>query len=89
MQTIEINVFGKVQGVWFRKNTQRAAQRLGVSGTVKNMDDGSVQIVATADKKTLDKMVEWCKKGDPPAEVANIDVVALSLKRFDGFQIIH
>lgn len=89
MQTIEINVYGKVQGVWFRKNTQNAAERLGVRGTVKNMDDGSVQIVATAPIDVLDKMVEWSKTGDPPANVDRVTVNKLSLQQFEDFQIIH
>lgn len=89
MQTIEINVYGKVQGVWFRKNTQNAAEQLGVCGTAQNMDDGSVRIVATASKDVLDKLVEWSKTGDPPANVERITVNTLSLQQFDDFQIIH
>lgn len=88
MQTIEIYIYGKVQGVWFRKNTQNAAKRLGVCGTVKNMDDGSVRIVATAPKDVLDKLVEWSKTGEPPANVDRVTVNTLSLQQFDDFQII-
>ena len=42
---VHVNIFGKVQGVFFRMETQRAAERFGVLGWVRNKRDGSVEAV--------------------------------------------
>lgn len=64
-----IRVFGRVQGVLFRHNTAAVARKLGVSGYVRNMDDGSVEAVYEGDKNAVEDMIEWTKKGPPHAKV--------------------
>ena len=67
-----IKVYGKVQGVWFRKSAQQKALALGLRGFCKNMEDGSVYIEAEGDLEKLFNFVNWCKKGPELAEVENI-----------------
>lgn len=55
-------VYGRVQGVGFRYTTQHEAQRLGVSGYAKNMDDGSVEVVACGDAAQVEKLIKWLKR---------------------------
>lgn len=87
LQTISIHIAGKVQGVWFRKYAAVTAKELGISGTVANLPDGAVHIVATGTTTQLEALINWCKKGSPLAIVTDVTITALPLELFDGFQI--
>ena len=67
-------VFGRVQGVYFRAQTQRAAALYGVSGWVRNKSDGSVELLAEGSKPDVIALVDWCKKGPPAARVERVDI---------------
>lgn len=67
-------ISGRVQGVCYRMETQRAAQRNGVVGWVKNKKDGTVEAVFEGDKQDIDSVLSWCHKGPRLADVAGIDV---------------
>lgn len=58
-------VYGMVQGVGFRYNTQREARRLGVNGYARNLDDGSVEVVACGEQAQVDALIAWLKEGGP------------------------
>jgi acylphosphatase len=58
-------VHGIVQGVGFRYSTQHEAQRLGLTGYARNMDDGSVEVVACGEHKNVEQLVAWLKAGGP------------------------
>ncbi|MCW2095582.1 acylphosphatase [Lelliottia sp. 489] len=58
-------VHGTVQGVGFRYSTQREALQLGLTGYARNMDDGSVEVVACGDAEQVEKLVAWLKAGGP------------------------
>ena len=65
-------VSGRVQGVGFRYFTQDIAKSLNIKGFVRNLPDGTVEVYAQADKKSLEKFLEYLKKGPPLAKVENI-----------------
>jgi acylphosphatase len=67
-------VHGRVQGVWFRESTRAHADRLGVNGWVRNLHDGSVEVVAEGDEAAVAQLVAWCRTGPPRATVTGIDV---------------
>jgi len=67
-------IAGRVQGVFFRLETQRAAERHGVFGWVRNKRDGNVEAVFEGDEKNVLSVLEWCKQGPPIAKVTNVDV---------------
>ena len=69
MKRIIINVFGLVQGVFFRYTTRQVARRLGLTGYVKNMPDGSVYIEAEGPEDKLKELLEFAKKGPKHAQV--------------------
>lgn len=73
METIKITVFGKVQGVFFRKHTKEVADRLSITGTVENKPDGTVEIYASGTTDALEQFKSWCKHGEPPAQVDRIE----------------
>ncbi len=74
LKSVEVKVFGIVQGVGFRYSTLSVARRLGVSGYVMNLSDGSVKVVAEGDASAIEKLISWLKHGPPGAYVRNISV---------------
>ena len=67
-------IHGQVQGVFFRMNTARAAKRLEIMGWVRNRRDGAVEALFEGEKKQVEAIIQWCHKGDPPADVSKVDV---------------
>lgn len=67
-------VSGIVQGVFFRAHTQQVARGLRLTGWVRNLRDGRVEIVAVGTQDTLDKLIEWCHHGPSMSRVDKIDV---------------
>lgn len=70
--TIHVVISGKVQGVFYRNTCEQKANELGVVGTVKNVDNGDVEIVAKANGKSLIEFIHWCKKGPAKAKVKDV-----------------
>jgi acylphosphatase len=67
-------VQGRVQGVGFRYHTQTTATQLGLTGYVRNLPDGSVEIVAEGTSPALHQLLDWAKQGPPAAHVTQVDV---------------
>lgn len=86
-KTISIIVSGRVQGVFYRQSTKEKASSLQVTGIVKNLPDGRVQIIATGTSEVLDSLVAWCKTGPPKANVTDVQVSELPLQTFPAFRI--
>ena len=72
MKTLHLQILGRVQGVWFRESMRREAERLGVTGWVRNRPDGSVEAVAQGPAAAVDALVEWARTGPPQARVERI-----------------
>lgn len=73
-RTVHILVSGRVQGVFFRKFTKQKADELTVNGTVCNLDDGRVKIIAQAENDKLEPFIAWCHKGPITARVEQVEV---------------
>ena len=69
-----VRVTGLVQGVFYRQSTATEAARLGLSGHVRNLSDGSVEVVAEGVRDAVEALVEWCRRGPPSAQVEVLDV---------------
>ena len=65
---------GRVQGVWYRANTKEQACILGIKGWVKNLPDGSVEVVFEGDKKKVEEMIQWCHQGPKLSQVESVDI---------------
>ena len=87
LQTVSIIVEGLVQGVFFRQSTKDKAVSFGITGEVRNMQDGTVYIIATGTGKQISQLVEWCHKGPDKANVTNVDVQEVPLQQFNSFTI--
>ena len=71
MRILKAKVYGKVQGVWFRKYTLDCANRIGIVGIVKNLDDGTVLVYAMG--KKLEEFKKYLNSGPPNSDVNKID----------------
>ena len=83
-------ISGKVQGVFFRAETQRAALARKVSGWVRNRPDGTVEAVFEGPEEAVVAMLEWCKTGSPRSRVDKVDVAwDTDRQEFAGFEIAY
>ena len=89
MVTKIINVKGKVQGVNFRNHAKRLADELLIKGQIRNLPDGSVEIMATAEDGILQQFIDWCYEGSPSAKIEQVIVEDHTLKWFDDFSIVR
>ena len=89
MPHYRIRVEGKVQGVFFRANTQRQATELGILGWVKNEVDGSVTISAQGKQEGLNQLIDWCRRGPDYARVTKVEFKALATEDFNSFRIVR
>jgi acylphosphatase len=65
---------GRVQGVFYRVSARQEAARLGLSGWVRNIPDGSVELVAEGPRELCEALLRYCHEGPPAARVDEIDV---------------
>lgn len=90
MRKVNIKIYGRVQGVFFRHNTKKVADRLRLRGWVKNNQDGTVDVVAEGDNKPVDKFIAWCRKGPIGSKVENVEVKEEKYKKeFKDFSIVY
>lgn len=77
MEAVRAHVYieGRVQGVFYRDWTRRQAQKLGLTGWIRNLEDGRVETVFEGPKKMAEEMVKMCKKGPSRANVTHTDVI--------------
>lgn len=65
---------GRVQGVFYRYSTEKEAKRIGgLTGWVRNLPSGDVEVLVEGDIDNVNRLIEWCRKGPPASNV--IDVI--------------
>ncbi len=84
---VQVRVSGRVQGVAFRWEAQHAAQKLGVTGWVRNEPDGSVTAHVEGEPDAVNDMVVWLRAGPPAARVTNVAVRDAAPTGADSFEI--
>lgn len=90
MQTQQILVSGLVQGVGFRWSTSKLAHQLGITGTVQNLTNGQVAIVASASAALLSQFTDQLQHGlSPWIQVTDLTITNLPVKHFSDFRIIN
>ena len=72
MKRVHVHISGRVQGVFFRAETQRVAQGFNITGWVRNMADGRVEAAFVGDDADIDKMLAWCHIGPSAARVDEV-----------------
>jgi acylphosphatase len=74
MERANIVVSGLVQGVFFRAHTQREAAALRLTGWVRNLNDGRVEILVEGEKDKVEKLISAVRVGPPMSRVEAVDV---------------
>lgn len=87
MQYLSITVYGKVQGVFFRKYTRQVAQTLNLDGFARNNSDGSVYIEVAGEEEEIEKFLAWCKQGPAAAKVEKVETAIIKPAPYKGFEI--
>lgn len=80
-------VLGRVQGVYYRANTERKALELHLTGWVQNLPDGSVEVLACGGKEEIKLFEAWLWEGPPFAKVENVKSETSPYKMLNGFII--
>jgi acylphosphatase len=80
-------VSGRVQGVWFRESCRQEAAALGVTGWVRNLSDGRVEVVVEGPPAAVERMVAWCGHGPDSARVDTVDVDVAEPVGERGFRV--
>jgi acylphosphatase len=70
-----VYVSGLVQGVWFRESCREEAMVAGVSGWVRNLADGRVEVALEGPRGAVDRIVTWCHHGPRRARVERVEIV--------------
>jgi acylphosphatase len=87
---VQVIIRGRVTGVFFRAATQREAKRLGISGWVRNRQDGTIEFVAEGEEDAIKEMISWAQHGPSAARVDDVDVRWRSYTgEFSDFRIVE
>lgn len=87
MQARRLLISGRVQGVFFRDWTRTRAQALGVSGWVRNLADGLVEVHAEGPPELLDTLERACREGPPGARVDEVGSRPVEAEDIQGFSV--
>ncbi|MGD8883431.1 MAG: acylphosphatase [Desulfobacterales bacterium] len=71
---VHVIISGRVQGVFFRAETQHAAEGFGVLGWVRNRRDGTVEAVFEGRQEDVDAVLDWCRQGPRMSRVDKVDL---------------
>ena len=75
-RTVTVKIEGRVQGVYYRTWTDQTARKLGLDGTVRNLDDGSVEAVFSGPADVVADMLRRCETGPRDARVSKISILS-------------
>lgn len=86
---LNIKIYGRVQGVFFRHYAKQKAKELGIKGFTQNEPDNTVYIEAEGEEKNLKQFLDWCHQGSSSALVKKVEFEFKSeLQNFNDFVIL-
>lgn len=80
-------ITGHVQGIWFREQAKDLAKKLKITGWVRNMQDGSVEVHAEGMDRTLAEFEQWCRKGPSGAHIDTFEAKDMPEEYRKSFEI--
>ena len=89
MPTVQLLINGKVQGVFYRATAREIANRIGITGRIRNTREGNVEATVSGTKEQLQKFISWCKKGPEKAVVDEVIVIEKEETSFDKFVVVR
>ncbi len=87
LRRVRVRVHGRVQGVFFRESTRRAAAATGVAGYARNLSDGSVEAAFEGAPEAVERLVAFARVGPPDAEVREVEVADEPPQGISGFSV--
>lgn len=87
LRRARVRVRGRVQGVFFRESTRRAALESGVAGEIRNLADGSVEAVFEGDPDAVERLIAFARTGPPDAQVGEVEVADEPPRGVRGFRV--
>jgi len=91
LKKAQLLISGRVQGVFYRVSAKEKADELRLSGYVKNLSDGRVEILVEGEEESIKEFADWCYIGSRLAEVKNVMIKWGDVKerRFSCFEIVR
>ncbi len=89
MPTTHLLIKGKVQGVFFRATAKKIADKLNVTGWIKNRKDDNVEAMVTGSQQQLEEFINWCRKGPEKAAVEDVIITNQQETSFNDFEVIR
>ena len=87
---VHLLISGRVQGVYYRRDSRIEALRLGLNGWVRNLPDSKVEIIAEGEEKKIEEFIRWCYEGPSRAIVREVKVIReRSKEEFETFRILR
>ena len=87
-QRIRVQVSGRVQGVYYRASTEEQARVIGVTGWVRNLDNGDVEFEAQGTPEQLERLLQWARRGPARARVDDLQQSSCPLQPNEsGFEV--
>jgi acylphosphatase len=87
---VHVQISGRVQGVCYRWFTRDAADEIGVTGWVRNLPDGAVELVAEGSRDRIELLLDYCRRGPDLARVDDLEIEwEEPTGEFGGFSIRH
>ena len=80
-------VTGLVQGVFFRMTTQQQAKILGLTGFVRNLSDGSVEVLACGETEQVNKLIAWLHVGSQKSRVDQVNCELHAFQAYPDFEV--
>ena len=87
-KTYQGYVAGRVQGVFFRLETQKQARTLGLRGWVRNLIDGRVEFLLCGDESAIEAMQAWLARGPKLARVDKLFLEPIEAGEVEDFKIL-
>ena len=90
MKQVKIEIYGRVQGVNFRRNVKSFCDEVGLFGIVMNRDDGSVLVIAQGEKTNIDELVTFVRGNPGISKVENVNIVSeKNTEKYSDFKIVR
>jgi len=88
-KSVRVYIEGNVQGVFFRGFVKENAERYGVKGFVRNLEDGRVEIFLEGNSEEVNKVMELCKKGPKHSMIRKVEIKPERFQGIKNFKVLH
>ncbi len=88
-KSLRLYVEGTVQGVFYRNFIKENAEKYGVNGFVRNLEDGRIEVFLEGDSETVNKMIEICQQGPKHSQVKKITMKTEPFQGLKNFKVLH